>query len=190
MTPTSDFNPEEAIRSLLLHVGEDPTREGLVETPARYLKAMQFWTSGNNQDPKEVLKLFDDGAEHYDEMVFQRNIPVWSLCEHHIAPFFGVVHIGYLPKTKIVGLSKLSRLVDVFARRLQVQERLTSQIANALMEHLGASGVGVVMECRHTCMESRGVQKAGSVTVTSAMLGAMRNEPETRAEFLSFVQAK
>jgi GTP cyclohydrolase I len=135
------------------------------------------------------LKVFEDGAEHYDQMLIERNIPVWSLCEHHMAPFFGVAHIAYIPKGHIVGLSKLVRLTDIYARRLQVQERLTAQIADALWTHLQPQGVGVVLECRHSCMESRGVCKAGVTTTTSALFGAIKEEPETRAEFLHLVHS-
>ena len=140
------------------------------------------YSSGYGKDPAEILKVFDDGAEKVDEMVLVKSIPVYSHCEHHLAPFFGVAHVGYIPNGKIVGLSKLSRLVDVFAKRLQVQERLTNQIADALEEHLQPLGVGVVIECRHMCMESRGIQRQGATTVTSAMRGALRNDVAARAE--------
>jgi GTP cyclohydrolase I len=178
---------ETLIRQLLDQSIPDASREGLVETPLRFAKAWNFWTSGYNYEPADVLKTFEDGAENYDELIIQKHIPVWSLCEHHLAPFFGVAHIGYLPNGKIVGLSKLSRLVDVFARRLQVQERLCGQIADALVEHLQPRGVGVILECRHSCMESRGIQRAGTVTVTSALRGLVK-EGELRAEFMSLVK--
>lgn len=162
-------------------------RPGLEETPDRVTKAMRHWFSGYDQDPIAVLKVFEDGAEKYDELVLVKDIPVYSHCEHHLAPFFGVAHVGYIPNGKIVGLSKLSRLVDVFARRLQVQERLTSQIANTLQEALSPKGVGVIIRCRHLCMESRGVQRQGSETITSAMLGVLRDKVDARNEFLQLV---
>lgn len=177
----------ENIRELLYFLGEDGEREGLRETPGRALKALQFFTSGYQQDPKRILKTFEDGAERVDEMVVQLGIPFWSTCEHHLLPFWGLAHIGYIPSTRIVGLSKISRLVDIFARRLTVQEHLTVNIAEALMNGLEARGVGVVMQARHSCMESRGIQKAGTVTVTSVMRGVFREKPETRAEFLALV---
>ena len=177
------------IASLVAQVGEDPGREGLVDTPERCARAWAEWTSGYGQDPAAVLKSFVDGSEHYDELVFQGNISVYSHCEHHLAPFFGVAHIGYIPSGRVVGLSKLARLVDVFARRLQVQERLTVQVARALHEALQPRAVGVVLECRHLCMESRGIQRAGTVTKTSALLGEFRHEPEARAEFMSMVNS-
>jgi GTP cyclohydrolase IA len=180
---------EDAVRTLLRFMGEDPKRGGLLETPARYVKALMEYGSGYDKDPASVLKVFKDGGESYDEMVFQRDIPVHSHCEHHMAPFFGVAHIGYLPNKKIVGLSKLFRLTDIFSRRLQVQERLTVQIAKALWDHLKPKGVGVVLECRHLCMECRGVKIAGTETVTSKLMGAMFT-PAARAEFLGFVHAK
>jgi GTP cyclohydrolase I len=169
-------------------LGEQPhLRPGLSETPARAAKAWRFWTSGYDQKPEDVLKSFEDGAEYYDEMVVQLSIPVFSHCEHHLAPIFGVAHIGYLPHGKIVGLSKLSRVVDIFARRLQVQERLTRQIADCLQAHLQPLGVGVVLQCRHLCMESRGIQRMGTVTTTSALLGALKDHSGARSEFLALV---
>lgn len=173
---------------LLEYIGEDPQRGGLLETPKRFLKAWDHHTSGYGQDPAEILKVFKDGAEKCDEMVLIRNIPVYSHCEHHLAPFFGVAHVGYIPKGGIVGLSKLSRLVDVFARRLQVQERLTNQIADALVKHLAPLGVAVVIECRHLCMESRGIQQQGSSTITSAMRGAIREDSKARAEVMALIK--
>lgn len=182
-------DPRGLIRQLLRHVGEDIDRMGLVETPSRVIKAWEFMCSGYNVDPKSVLKLFEDGAEQCDEMVFVGQIPLWSTCEHHMLPFFGVAHIGYLPKGRVLGLSKFKRLVDVFARRLQVQERLTTQIATALMDNLEPLGVGVVLQCRHTCMEARGVQCAGSVTTTTALRGSFKNHPDVKAEFLANVRS-
>lgn len=178
---------EDLVRDLLLLAGEDPDREGLRETPRRFLKAWQHYTQGYKQNPADVLKSFSDGAERVDELVLVKQIPLWSLCEHHAAPFFGVAHIAYIPNGNIVGLSKLSRLLDVFARRLQVQERLTNQVADALDTYLVPKGVGVVLECRHTCMEARGVQKAGCVTVTSALRGVLKTSVSARSEFLSLI---
>ena len=173
---------------LLQYIGEDPNRGGLKETPTRYLKAWKHWASGYKEDPKALLKCFEDGAEKYDEMVLVKSIPVYSHCEHHLAPFFGTAHVAYIPNGKIVGLSKISRLVDVFARRLQVQERLTNQIADAINENLEPKGVAVVVECRHLCMESRGIQRQGSSTITSALRGVLHDEPAARAEFLKLVE--
>lgn len=179
----------EMVRVMLRQRGEDPDREGLRETPERYLKALDFWLSGYHRQPEDVLKLFEDGASGYDTMVFQANLPIYSLCEHHMAPFFGLAHVAYIPNKRIVGLSKIARVCDIYARRLQVQERLGSQIADCLMTHLAPEGVGVVLQCRHLCMESRGVQKAGTVTMTSALRGSFRDQPEVRAEFMSLVNA-
>lgn len=178
---------KSTIRSLIKGIGEDPTREGLLDTPKRVTKAWQFWCSGYDQNPSDVLKVFKDGGETYDELLFQANIPIFSHCEHHLAAMFGVAHIAYVPNGKVVGLSKLSRLAEIFARRLQVQERLTQQIADALMNHLQPSGVGVVLQLRHLCMESRGIQKTGTVTMSSALRGCVKDEPECRAEFMSMV---
>ncbi len=165
----------------------DPTRDGLLKTPERAARAMEFLTSGLRQDPAALLRgaLFD---VDYDEMVIVKDIEMYSLCEHHLLPFFGRVHIAYIPKGKVVGLSKLPRLVDLFARRLQVQERMTRQIADALQATVQPLGVGVVVEAQHLCMMMRGVEKQASRTVTSAMLGAFQRQP-TRAEFLSLVRA-
>jgi len=169
------------------HIGEDPQREGLRETPKRYLEALKFWTSGYNQNPADILKTFQDGAQGYDEMIFQGELDFFSLCEHHICPFFGHAYIAYIPDGRIVGLSKLARLVEIFARRLQCQERMTAQIADALMENLQPIGAAVVLKCRHLCMESRGVQKVGTITTTSTLKGCFKSEHETRAEFMSLV---
>lgn len=160
-------------------------REGLVDTPERVRKAWEFWTSGYDKDPAELLKVFKDGAEGYDEMVVVKDIPIYSKCEHHLADIFGTATIAYIPNGNVVGLSKLSRLADMFARRLQVQERLTVQIADALNDHLQPKGVGVVLKCRHMCMESRGLCQQGHHTVTSALRGVIKTQPETRAEFLA-----
>jgi GTP cyclohydrolase I len=175
-------------RRLLQFIGENPDREGLRETPARFLKAWQFYTKGYHERPEDVLKVFEDGAEKVDEMVIVRNIPVYSHCEHHLAPFFGTAHVAYIPSGKVVGLSKLSRLVDVFARRLQVQERLTQEVAHALERNLAPRGVAVIVECRHMCMESRGVQVHGTSTVTSCMLGVMKEDAAARAELLRLIR--
>ena len=176
---------EEDWRRLLRQLGEDPDRSGLQETPGRVQRAWKHWTSGYGQDPSEILKVFTDGAERYSELIIVRRIPVYSHCEHHLAPFFGHATIGYTPRGHIVGLSKLTRLVDCFAKRLQVQERLTSQIAEALMTHLQPHSVGVVIRCRHLCMESRGIRTPGEETVTSAMLGELQTNLALRTEFLA-----
>lgn len=160
-------------------------REGLKETPERMAKAWKFWCSGYDENAADILKVFEDGAEDYDEMVTVKDIPIYSTCEHHLAAIFGTATISYIPNGKVVGLSKLARLADMFARRLQVQERLTTQIADALQEHLQPLGIGVQLKCRHLCMESRGVQKSGSVTITSALRGVMKDDADARREFLS-----
>lgn len=175
-------------RRFLRSVGENPDRPGLIETPARVVKAWQHWTSGYRQDPASVMKAFEDGAEDYNELIVVRNIPVYSHCEHHLAPFFGKATVGYLPDGKIVGLSKLTRLVECFTKRLQVQERLTMQVANALMEILEPRAAGVVIRCRHLCMESRGIRTTGEETVTSAMLGELQTNLGMRTEFLDLAR--
>jgi GTP cyclohydrolase I len=175
-------------RRFLKSLGEDPNRPGLLETPARVEKAWKHWTSGYTQNPADLLKTFEDGAEQYNEMIVVRNIPVYSHCEHHLAPFFGKATIGYMPDGKIVGLSKLTRLVECFSKRLQVQERLTIQVANALMESLKPKAVGVVIRCRHLCMESRGIRTPGEETVTSAMLGELQPNLAMRTEFLALAR--
>lgn len=184
---SDEFN-ENDWRRFLKSVGEDPDRPGLLETPHRVAKAWKHWTSGYALNPAEVLKAFEDGAEEYNELIVVRNIPVYSHCEHHLAPFFGKATVGYMPAGKIVGLSKLTRLVEGFAKRLQVQERLTIQVANALMEHLQPKAVGVVVRCRHLCMESRGIKTAGEETVTSAMLGELQPNLAMRTEFLDLAR--
>lgn len=185
---TVDGSANDIPRRLLQFIGENPDREGLRETPARFLKAWQFYTKGYHERPEDVLKVFEDGAEKVDEMVIVRNIPVYSHCEHHLAPFFGMAHVAYIPSGKVVGLSKLSRLVDVFARRLQVQERLTQEVAHALERSLAPRGVAVIVECRHMCMESRGVQAHGTSTVTSCMLGVVKEDAAARAELLRLIR--
>ena len=184
---SDEFN-ENDWRRFLKSVGEDPDRPGLLETPHRVAKAWKHWTSGYELNPAEVLKAFEDGAEEYNELIVVRNIPVYSHCEHHLAPFFGKATVGYMPDGKIVGLSKLTRLVEGFSKRLQVQERLTIQVANALMEHLQPKAVGVVIRCRHLCMESRGIKTAGEETVTSAMLGELQPNLAMRTEFLDLAR--
>jgi len=179
---------EQDWRRLLASLGEDPDRPGLVETPSRLVGAWKHWTSGYTQDPEEILKVFEDGAEKYNELIVIRGIPVYSHCEHHLAPFFGKATIGYVPDGKIVGLSKLTRLVNCFSRRLQVQERLTIQIAEALMAHLQPKAAGVVIRCRHMCMESRGISVGGEETVTSAMLGELQPNLALRTEFLALAR--
>lgn len=177
------------IAELMTQCGEDPARRtGLHETPMRAAKAWSEWLDGYDQDAKSLLKSFEDGAEGYDEMVFQGRIPIYSHCEHHLAPIFGIAHVGYIPSTRIVGLSKLSRVCDMFAHRLQVQERITRQIADCLQEHLKPIGCGVILRCRHLCMESRGIHKAGTITYTSALRGAIKEHGNARAEFLKFAE--
>jgi len=176
---------EEIVKELLSMVGEDPERGGLKETPARVVKAWKHWTKGYDINPADILKEFEDGAQDVDQMVIVKDIPIYSHCEHHLAPIFGTATIAYIPNGKIVGLSKLLRLADCFARRLQVQERLTNQIADALQEHLNPIGVGVYIKARHMCMESRGVCQQGHHTITSALRGAIKNDPASRAEFLA-----
>ncbi len=184
----SEHFTEHDWRRFLTSIGEDPDRPGLRETPARVAKAWMAWTAGYRQEPADVLKTFEDGAEEYNELIVVRNIPVYSHCEHHLAPFFGKATVGYMPNGKIVGLSKLTRLVECFSRRLQVQERMTIQIANALMESLEPKAVGVVVRCRHLCMESRGIRTAGEETVTSAMLGELQPNLAMRTEFLDLAR--
>ena len=180
---------ERAIETLLGEVGEDPNREGLERTPHRVAKSLRFLTSGYNQDLDKILNgaLFPVA---YDEMVIVKDIEVFSMCEHHLLPFFGKCHVAYIPNQKVIGLSKIPRIVDVFARRLQVQERLTTQIAEAIMERIKPRGVGVIIEAKHLCMIMRGVEKQNSVAVTSHMTGAFRNSELTRAEFLRLVRER
>jgi GTP cyclohydrolase I len=182
-----DAAKEDLVRKMLIEIGEDPDRAGLRRTPLRVAKAMDFLTGGYQESAEEIIKkaIFE---EEVKQMVIVRDIEFYSMCEHHMLPFFGHAHVGYLPNGKVVGLSKIARVVDVFARRLQVQERLTSQVADALMAHLGAHGVAVVIEASHTCMMMRGVQKQNSSTITSAMRGTFENDPRTRSEFMSFLQ--
>lgn len=177
----------DLVRQMLVQLGEDPNRDGLRRTPERYEKAMRFLTSGYRQDPEKLL----NGAVFkvcYDEMVVVRDIELYSLCEHHLLPFFGRAHVAYIPNNKVVGLSKIARMVNMYARRLQIQERLTSQIANAIQDKLNPQGVGVIVEARHLCMVMRGVEKQHSTATTSAMLGVFRENKQTRDEFLSLVR--
>jgi len=184
----ADAALEKAYLEVIERIGEDPDRDGLKRTPQRMAKAIRFLTRGYQEDPAQLLRgaLFE---VDYDEMVIVKDIEMFSLCEHHMLPFFGKVHVAYLPKGKVIGLSKIPRLIDVFARRLQVQERLTKQIAEAIQDAINPIGVGVVIEARHLCMMMRGVEKQHSAAVTSSMLGAFRNEQETREEFLSLIRS-
>jgi len=187
MTPQNTM--QDAVRTLLLGLGEDPEREGLDKTPERVEKALKFLTKGYQEDAKAVINdaLFTVG---YDEMVIIKDIDVFSLCEHHLLPFYGKAHVAYLPNGKVVGLSKVPRLVDMFARRLQVQERLTVQIAQTIQDAIQPRGVGVVIEAIHFCMMMRGVEKQNSIAVTSCMLGAFRDRQPTREEFLQLIRGK
>jgi GTP cyclohydrolase I len=201
--PLNERNPQEseeqrlqrqnrisaAMRELILCLGEDPTREGLMETPRRAAEAMLFWTQGYEQNLNEVVSgaIFE---ERHNEMVVITDVDVFSLCEHHLAPFSGKVHIGYIPKGRVLGLSKFARIIEMFARRLQIQERLTSQIADSIVEILDPQGVAVIIECVHSCMTSRGVQKPGAVTKTSCVRGVFKTDARTRNEFFSHVYGK
>lgn len=177
---------EEEIRQILTDIGEDPQREGLLKTPERVRKSLEFLTRGYKQDVEAVINgaIFD---EECDDMIIVRDIEFYSMCEHHLLPFFGKCHIGYIPQGKVFGVSKLARLVDVFARRLQIQERMTKQIAGQIMESIMPEGVGVVVEAQHLCMLMRGVQKQNSTMMTSCMLGSFRREQATRLEFLNLI---
>lgn len=179
---------EAAVDQILTCLEPDSEREGIMETPKRVAKAWKFWTKGYSEKPSDILKVFEDGAEKYDEMVIVKNIPFYSHCEHHMAPFFGTATIAYIPNNSIVGLSKLSRLLDCFARRLQVQERITSQVTEALMSHLDCKGAACLIEARHMCMESRGVCKQGHSTITSSLTGVFREDPAVRAEFMALAK--
>jgi GTP cyclohydrolase IA len=189
MAPQKDQPIAPLVKQMLERLGEDPLREGLARTPERVERALQFLTSGYGMDVNEIVNgaLF---AVKYDEMVIMKDIEFFSMCEHHMLPFFGKVHVAYIPRDRVVGLSKLPRIVDVFARRLQIQERLTQQIAQTIQELIEPVGVGVICEARHFCMMMRGVEKQHSGAVTSAMLGAFRNRKETRDEFLSLVNSR
>jgi len=176
----------ELIRELLIEIGEDPNREGLLKTPDRVARAYEFLTSGYRGDINKIINeaVFES---HSNNMIICRDIEVYSLCEHHMLPFFGRCHIGYIAQKKVIGLSKLARIVDLYSRRLQIQERLTQQIARAIMDSTKAEGVGVVMECRHLCMMMRGVEKQNSVMTTSSVLGSFHEDLPTRSEFLSLI---
>ena len=179
---------EELIRKMLAELGENPDREGLLRTPERVKESLEFLTSGYKEDIEKVL----EGAvfeEEYDEMVIAKNISLYSLCEHHLLPFYGECHVAYIPKGKIIGISKIPRVVQIFSRRLQVQERLTTQIAKTLMEHLKPYGVAVTIEATHLCMAMRGVRKRDARIITSAMLGAFRTDPKTRMEYLELIKS-
>ena len=179
---------EEAVRTLLRYIGEDPAREGLERTPHRVASAIQFLTRGYTQDPKDAINgaLFSEAE--YQEMILCKDLDFYSLCEHHMLPFFGKAHVAYLPNKRIVGLSKVPRMVEIFARRLQVQERLTRQIAQTIMTEIEPLGVAVVLEAEHMCMRMRGVEKQNSVVMTSAMLGVFRKNHETRQEFMNLIR--
>ena len=178
---------EELVREILVRLGEDPEREGLLRTPERIHKAYQFLTKGYHEDPEKLLRgaLF---TVSYDEMVIVKDVEMFSPCEHHMLPFFGKVHVAYIPNGKVIGLSKIPRLIEMFSRRLQIQERLTTQIAETIQKVIEPQGVGVVIEARHLCMMMRGVEKQHSAAVTSSMLGVFRDEEETRTEFLSLIR--
>jgi GTP cyclohydrolase IA len=188
-TTLSEASLSELTREMLLRLDEDPSRDGLLKTPERMAKALEYLTHGHQEHPEEILRgaMFD---VDYDEMVIVKDIEMFSLCEHHVLPFFGKVHVAYIPNGKVIGLSKIPRLVDVFARRLQVQERLTTQIAETIQNAIAPQGVGVVVEARHLCMMMRGVEKQHSSTITSAMVGVFRDDRATREEFLALVRNK
>lgn len=178
---------EQAVRTLLLWVGEDPSREGLRGTPRRVARAFEDWCSGYAEDPVAFLRRTFEEVDGYDEMIVLRDIPFESHCEHHIAPIIGKAHVGYLPDGKVVGISKLARVVNAFARRLQVQESLTAQIAHCIQDVLKPLGVGVIIEAEHQCMTTRGVHKHGVSMITSQLLGQFRSDPRTRSEFMSII---
>ncbi len=182
---------EKLVREMLICIGEDPDREGLAKTPRRVDRAMEFLTAGYRANVEEVVNdaVFEEGFDReYDEMVLVKDIEFYSLCEHHMIPFFGTIHVAYIPDRKVIGLSKIPRIVEVFARRLQLQERMTQQIAGCLTDVLKPRGVAVVSEAKHMCMCMRGIQKQNSMTTTSAMIGAFRDRPQTRNEFLSLIR--
>ena len=186
-SPVTQAQAEEAVRTLLLWAGEDPTREGLLDTPRRVAKAYGDWFSGYDIDPREYLQRTFEEVAGYDEMIVLRDIEYESHCEHHMAPIIGKVHIGYLPNGKVVGISKLARVVEAYARRFQVQEKMTAQIANCIQRALNPRGVGVVVVGAHECMTTRGIHKRGVSMVTSKMLGSFREDARTRSEFLQFI---
>jgi len=183
----SEEDAREAVRTLLRWAGDDPDREGLLDTPDRVIRAYGEWFAGYDQDPVELLRRTFEEVDGYDEMVVLRDIRFESYCEHHMAPIIGTAHVGYIPTDRVVGISKLARLVNVFSKRLQVQEKMTAQVANVLMEVLRPKGVAVVMEGEHHCMSTRGVQRHGVSMVTSTMLGLFRSDPRTRKEFMDII---
>lgn len=183
----SEDEAREAVRTLLRWAGDDPDREGLLDTPDRVIRAYREWFAGYDQDPVELLRRTFEEVDGYDEMVVLRDIRFESYCEHHMAPIIGRAHVGYIPTDRVVGISKLARLVNVFAKRLQVQEKMTAQIANVLMEVLRPKGVAVVVEGEHHCMSTRGVHRHGVSMVTSTMLGTFRSDPRTRKEFMDII---
>lgn len=183
----SQSEAEEAVRTLLKYAGEDPSREGLIDTPKRVVKSYDEFYQGYSQDPREYLSRTFEEVHGYDEMVVLRDIPFESHCEHHMAPIIGRAHVGYLPNNKVVGISKLARVVETYAKRLQVQEKMTAQIADCIQDILEPHGVGVVIQATHECMSTRGVHKSGVSMVTSRMAGAFRNDEKTRREFLAVV---
>ncbi len=186
-TKPSREEAEAAVRTLLEWAGDDPSRDGLIDTPARVVRAYEEYFAGYDDDPKKILGRSFDETEGYDEVVVLKDIPFASHCEHHIAPIIGRVHIAYLPKSRVVGISKLARLVETYGRRLQIQEKMTAQIANTLNEVLDPKGVAVVIEAAHECMTTRGIDKPGVNMVTSTMLGAFRDDPSTRREFMAII---
>lgn len=181
---------EEAIRTLLRWAGDDPSREGLLDTPRRVIDAYGDWFSGYAEDPNEYLRRTFEEVEGYDELIVLRDVPFESHCEHHMAPIIGRAHVGYLPTDKVVGISKLARVVEAFARRFQVQEKMTAQIARCIEDVLKPRGVGVVIEATHECMTTRGIHKRGVSMVTSQMLGTFRDDARTRSEFLAFIDLR
>ena len=188
MSQSKNAEFENAVKSMMLHVGEDPSREGLLETPARVRKAYEFIYGGYKEDPKEILSsaLFTSSN---DEMVLIKDIEFYSTCEHHLLPIIGQVHVAYIPDGKVVGLSKIPRVVNVFARRMQIQEQLTEQIADAIMDAIAPKGVAVVVQARHMCMEMRGVEKINSTTTSSALRGLFKKDEKTRSEFFSLINS-
>ena len=188
MSQSKDIEFENAVKSMMLHVGEDPSREGLLETPSRVRKAYEFIYGGYKEDPKEILNkaLFTSSN---DEMVLIKDIEFYSTCEHHLLPIIGQLHVAYIPDGKVVGLSKIPRVVNVFARRMQIQEQLTEQIADAIMDAIAPKGVAVVVQARHMCMEMRGVEKINSTTTSSALRGLFKKDEKTRSEFFSLINS-
>lgn len=181
---------EEAVRTLLRWAGDDPSREGLLDTPRRVVEAYRDWFSGYNEEPTDYLRRTFEEVEGYDELIVLRDVPFESHCEHHMAPIIGRAHVGYLPTDKVVGISKLARVVEAYARRFQVQEKMTAQIARCIEDVLKPRGVGVVIEAAHECMTTRGIHKRGVSMVTSQMLGSFRDDARTRAEFLAFIDLR